>query len=394
MDRTRLYYQLPYVKTFMGVVETCEPSDKGDWVVTLNRTGFYPEGGGQPSDTGTLGQVPVLYVWEKGDQVYHRVAGPLQTGQLVEGVIDWQRRYDHMQHHTGEHILSGLIHGKYGYDNVGFHMGEQAVTIDFNGVLTWDQLEELEDEANRIVWANVPVQEAFPSPEKRNEMDYRSKKEQTGEVRIITIPGADVCACCGTHVENTGEVGMIKVTGMIHYKGGVRISILCGRKAVLDYRRRVHQDGKISSLLSAKENQLSEAVERLKEENAGLQGRLAQLRREYFQMKTESLPKKSGPLALAQDGLDPAALRQLATMLFRQGWGDTVLVISENGQTGSFFYVIGSEKQDVRPLGKELNRILNGRGGGSAQMVQGTFEKNAEEIIKEFMQEAGKGRPE
>ena len=394
MDRTRLYYHLPYVKTFMGVVETCEPSDKGDWVVTLNRTGFYPEGGGQPSDTGTLGQVPVLYVWEKGDQVYHRVAGPLQTGQLVEGVIDWQRRYDHMQHHTGEHILSGLIHGKYGYDNVGFHMGEQAVTIDFNGVLTWDQLEELEDEANRIVWANVPVQEAFPSPEKRNEMDYRSKKELTGDVRIITIPGADVCACCGTHVENTGEVGMIKVTGMIHYKGGVRISILCGRKAVLDYRRRVHQDGKISSLLSAKENQLSEAVERLKEENAGLQGRLAQLRREYFQMKTESLPKKSGPLALAQDGLDPAALRQLATMLFRQGWGDTVLVISENGQTGSFFYVIGSEKQDVRPLGKELNRILNGRGGGSAQMVQGTFEKNAEEIIKEFMQEAGKGRPE
>ena len=394
MDRTRLYYQLPYVKTFMGVVETCEPSDKGDWVVTLNRTGFYPEGGGQPSDTGTLGQVPVLYVWEKGDQVSHRVAGPLQTGQLVEGVIDWQRRYDHMQHHTGEHILSGLIHGKYGYDNVGFHMGEQAVTIDFNGVLTWDQLEELEDEANRIVWANVPVQEAFPSPEKRNEMDYRSKKELTGDVRIITIPGADVCACCGTHVENTGEVGMIKVTGMIHYKGGVRISILCGRKAVLDYRRRVHQDGKISSLLSAKENQLSEAVERLKEENAGLQGRLAQLRREYFQMKTESLPKKSGPLALAQDGLDPAALRQLATMLFRQGRGDTVLVISENGQTGSFFYVIGSDKQDVRPLGKELNRILNGRGGGSAQMVQGTFEKNAEEIIKEFMQEAGKGRPE
>lgn len=394
MDRTRLYYHLPYVKTFMGVVETCEPSDKGDWVVTLNRTGFYPEGGGQPSDTGTLGQVPVLYVWEKGDQVYHRVAGPLQTGQLVEGVIDWQRRYDHMQHHTGEHILSGLIHGKYGYDNVGFHMGEQAVTIDFNGVLTWDQLEELEDEANRIVWANVPVQEAFPSPEKRNEMDYRSKKELTGDVRIITIPGADVCACCGTHVENTGEVGMIKVTGMIHYKGGVRISILCGRKAVLDYRRRVHQDGKISSLLSAKENQLSEAVERLKEENAGLQGRLAQLRREYFQMKTESLPKKSGPLALAQDGLDPAALRQLATMLFRQGWGDTVLVISENGQTGSFFYVIGSEKQDVRPLGKELNRLLNGRGGGSAQMVQGTFGKNKEEIIEGFLQEAEKMRPE
>ena len=394
MDRTRLYYQLPYVKTFMGVVETCEPSDKGDWVVTLNRTGFYPEGGGQPSDTGTLGQVPVLYVWEKGDQVYHRVAGPLQTGQLVEGVIDWQRRYDHMQHHTGEHILSGLIHGKYGYDNVGFHMGEQAVTIDFNGVLTWDQLEELEDEANRIVWANVPVQEAFPSPEKRNEMDYRSKKELTGDVRIITIPGADVCACCGTHVENTGEVGMIKVTGMIHYKGGVRISILCGRKAVLDYRRGVHQDGKISSLLSAKENQLSEAVERLKEENAGLQGRLAQLRREYFQMKTESLPKKSGPLALAQDGLDPAALRQLATMLFRQGRGDTVLVISENGQTGSFFYVIGSEKQDVRPLGKELNRLLNGRGGGSAQMVQGTFGKNKEEIIEGFLQEAKKMRPE
>ena len=394
MDRTRLYYQLPYVKTFMGVVETCEPSDKGDWVVTLNRTGFYPEGGGQPSDTGTLGQVPVLYVWEKGDQVYHRVAAPLQTGQLVEGVIDWERRYDHMQHHTGEHILSGLIHGKYGYDNVGFHMGEQAVTIDFNGVLTWEQLEELEEEANQIVWDNVPVQEAFPGPEERERMEYRSKKELTGDVRIIKIPGADVCACCGTHVENTGEVGMIKVTGMIHYKGGVRISILCGRKALLDYRRRVHQDARISSLLSAREDQLAEAVERLKEENAGMQARTAQIRKEYFQLKTESLQEKSGPLALVQEGLEPASLRQLATMLFKQGRGDVVLVLSPGSQAGSFFYVIGSDKQDVRPLGKELNRILNGRGGGSAQMVQGTFEKNAEEIIKEFMQEAGKGCPE
>ena len=390
MDRTRLYYQLPYIKSFMGVVESCQPCKKGGWEVTLNRTGFYPEGGGQPSDTGTLDQIPVVYVWEKDGTVFHQVNQPMETGRLVEGVIDWERRYDHMQHHTGEHILSGLIHGKYGFDNVGFHMGEQAVTIDFNGVLTWEQLEELEEKANQVIYDNVPVQESFPDPEEREHMEYRSKKALEGDVRIISIPQADVCACCGTHVENTGEVGIIKVTGMTHYKGGVRITMVCGRKALLDYRRRLHQDDRISALLSAREDQLAEAVEHMKEEKSKSEYRLGQLKKEYFQLKTDSMPSKTGPLAFCQEGLDPAGLRQFCTLLFQNGKGSPVLLISENGQSGGFSYALGSESIDVRPLGKELNRLLEGRGGGSPQMVQGTFHKEAEEILNTYLQEAEK----
>ena len=229
MDKSRLYYQTPYVKSFMCTVERCEASGKGTWLAVLNQTGFYPEGGGQPSDTGTLNQVPVLSVHEQGEEILHELASPLEPGTLAEGVIDWQKRYDNMQQHTGEHILSGLVHRRYGYDNVGFHMGAGEVTVDFNGIMTAEELDGLEDAANQVVYDNVPVHTLYPSKEELPSIDYRSKKELSGQVRIIEIPGGDVCACCGTHVENTGEVGIIKIRGMIHYKGGVRISMLCGR---------------------------------------------------------------------------------------------------------------------------------------------------------------------
>ena len=228
MDKSRLYYQIPYVKSFMCTVEHCEESGKGTWLVTLNQTGFYPEGGGQPYDTGTLNGIPVLSVHERGEQVIHELAQPIEEGTLAEGIIDWQRRYDNMQLHTGEHILSGLVHKHFGYDNVGFHMGAEEVTVDFNGIIEPEDLDWLEDEANQLVYANVPVKVLYPSEEELRTMEYRSKKELSGLVRIVEVPGADVCACCGTHVENTGEVGIIKIRSMIHYKGGVRLSMLCG----------------------------------------------------------------------------------------------------------------------------------------------------------------------
>ena len=391
MDQNRLYYQYPYIKKFTGTVTSCRESKKGTWLVRLSQTAFYPEGGGQPSDRGTLGGARVLSVHEREGEIDHEVDQPLAPGTEAEGILDWQYRMDNMQQHTGEHILSGLIHRRFGYDNVGFHMGSEEVTIDFNGVLTWDELEELEEKANQIIYDNVPVQETFPSPQERERMEYRSKKALEGEVRIISIPDADVCACCGTHVEKTGEVGMIKVTGMIHYKGGVRITMVCGRKALLDYRRRIHQDMRISSMLSAKEDQLAQAVERMKEEKGKTEWKLGQLRKDYFQLKTQHMPQKEGPLALCQEGLDPVGLRQLCTLLFQEGKGDPVLLISEGSQEGSFSYALGSQKEDVRQLGRELNRLLDGRGGGSAQMVQGTFRKGAEEILETYMREAGSG---
>ena len=210
MDKSRLYYQTPYVKSFMCTIEQCEESGKGTWLAVLNQTGFYPEGGGQPFDTGTLNGVAVLSVHERGDVITHELAAPLEPGTLAEGIIDWQKRYDNMQQHTGEHILSGLVHRRFGYDNVGFHMGSEEVTVDFNGPITPEQLDQLENEANQAVYDNVPVKVLYPDKEELDSLDYRSKKELTGLVRIVEIPDADMCACCGTHVENTGEVGTLR----------------------------------------------------------------------------------------------------------------------------------------------------------------------------------------
>lgn len=391
MDRSRLYYQIPYVKSFMGTVEACVPDREreGAWLVSLNQTGFYPEGGGQPGDTGFLDGVRVLDTQEKEGEVFHVTEAPLEAGRLVEGVIDWQQRYDNMQHHTGEHILSGLLHSRYGLDNVGFHMGSREVTMDFNGPLTREQLRLAEEEANGIIYANVPVKEAFYQGDELRGLEYRSKKELDGTVRIVTVPGADQCACCGTHVAFTGEVGIIKVTGMIRYKGGVRISMLCGRKALLDYDRRILAAERISDLLSAKEEEIAQAVERFKEESQERDMQLNRQRQRYFALKAESLKESGEPLALFEEELNPVGVRQLCTLLYEGGKGSVVLVCSEK-EKGEYQYALGSAAADMGALSRSLGKLLEGRGGGSRRMAQGTFHGSREQIRAAFAREAKK----
>lgn len=391
MEQSRLYYQIPYVKSFMATVEACAPAAgrEGAWAVVLNQTGFYPEGGGQPGDTGFLDGVRVLDTQEKEGEVLHITDSPLEAGRLVEGVIDWEKRYDHMQHHTGEHILSGILHRRYGLDNVGFHMGSREVTMDFNGPLTGEQLRMAEEEANEVVYANVPVEEAFYQGDELEGLEYRSKKALEGTVRIITIPGADRCACCGTHVAFTGEVGIIKVTGMIRYKGGVRISMLCGRKALLDYGRRIQAAERISTLLSAKEEEIAQAVERFKEESQERDMQLNRLRQRYFALKAESLKESGEPLALFEEELNSVGVRQLCTLLYEGGKGSAVLVCSEKGP-GEYQYALGSSKADMGALSRRLGGLLDGRGGGSRLMAQGTLRGTREQIRAVFVKEAKK----
>lgn len=362
---------------------------KGTWDTILTQTAFYPEGGGQPSDTGALNGVKVLHVSEKGEEIIHELEAPLEEGVLAEGVIDWQKRYDNMQQHTGEHIFSGLVHKHFGYDNVGFHMGTDEVTVDFNGVLTQEQLDELEDEANQLIYDNVPVKVFYPSKEELEELDYRSKKELTGLVRIVEIPGGDICACCGTHVETTGEVGLIKLRTMINYKGGVRISMLCGRRALMDYRERLKDEIRISNLLSAKLALVPDAVEKMKNESQEKDLALGRLWQQLLEKKAESYPESTEVLAVFEEGLSPVQLRQLATMLYEKGKGKIVGVFSGNEDEQVYQYALGSSQADMRKLSKAMNGALNGRGGGSNLMAQGTF-KAAESAIREtLMQEAG-----
>ena len=259
----KLYYETPYVKTFMCTVISCVQGKQG-YETILSQTGFYPEGGGQPSDTGTLGGIRVLDVQEKNGQIIHFLEQPIEIGSIAEGMIDWDRRFDYMQQHTGEHILSGLIHERFGYNNVGFHMGAEEVTIDFDGPVAMEEAEELELLANQVVFDNRPVKVLYPNEEELKTIPYRSKKELTGQVRIVEIPGADICACCGTHVERTGEVGLIKVTGIMNYKGGVRMTMVCGRQALVNFRDKQRQVLKISNLLSAKVKEVAQAVEKQK----------------------------------------------------------------------------------------------------------------------------------
>ena len=367
----KLYYDSTYIKEFEAQVLSCQEGKKG-WEITLSATAFYPEGGGQPADTGLLGNVRVTDVHETDGQVVHYTDGPLPVGEMVRGGIDWDRRFQHMQEHSGEHLVSGLIHQRFGYDNVGFHMGTDEVTIDFNGVLEWGDLMAIEEKANGMIWENLEISAVYPEKDELDAMEYRSKKELTGAVRIVSIPGGDVCACCGTHVERTGEIGLVKFLSMIHYKGGVRISLLCGKRAVEDYERKRDQVQKISVLLSARPGEISRAVEKLKDEEAKLQEKLVAAYDKLIASEVRDIKEGDGDIFILEPDFEAIQLRHLVNRLLEEKKGRTVLALGGAAE-GSFLYVLGSRDGDMRRLSRELNGLLNGRGGGSAQMAQGTF---------------------
>ena len=367
----KLYYDSSYIKEFEGTVLSCEKGKKG-YEVVLDQTAFYPEGGGQPTDTGVLGGVKVLEVHEKQGIVTHYLEAPLSVGETVHGVIDWEPRFIHMQEHSGEHLVSGLIHERFGYDNVGFHMGADEVTIDFNGLIEWDELMEIETKANEIIWENREIYADFPEKEELDALDYRSKKELTGDVRIVKIPGGDICACCGTHVKLTGEIGLVKFLSMIHYKGGVRISLLCGKRAMADYEKKRAEVQKISNLLSAKPTEISNAVEKMKGEISKLQEKLSECYRGVIENRVAVLECSEDNFYIIEKDFGAQHLRMLANRLLDEKKAKTVLALSGNKDNG-FIYIMGSQEEDMRQLSKELNQKLSGRGGGSMQMAQGTF---------------------
>lgn len=385
----KLYYDSPYLKTFTGTVLSCRRGKKG-FEVILDQTAFYPEGGGQPADTGVLGGVRVFDVHERGDGIVHYTEGELAVGSVINGEIDWERRFIHMQQHSGEHLVSGLIHARFGYDNVGFHMGEDEVTIDVNGELTWDELMEIEETANRMLWENLEVRAYFPSRAELADMEYRSKKELVGDVRIVRIPGGDTCACCGTHVTRTGEIGIVKFLSMMHYKGGMRISLVCGEKAARDYEKRRREVQKVSVLLSAKPGEIAEAVEHMKKEQEALKAKLAESSRELIEYKVGRLKENGDRLFVIELGFDALRLRQLANRILEEKKAKTILALARTD--GGFLYVLGSQSEDMRLLSKELNALLNGKGGGSMQMAQGSF-LMAKERLCAILKEKGFSSP-
>ena len=382
METEKLYYADPFLKEFTATVLDCQAGKNG-YTVTLDRTAFYPEGGGQPADHGTLDGAAVTDVHEKNGVIFHNVDRAVEIGKTVSGFIDWARRFDHMQQHSGEHICSGLICGRYGCDNVGFHMGTDIVTIDFNADIPWEELLEIEGQANRYIQEDHPIDIQFHRGAELDAIDYRSKKPLEGDVRIVAFPGADCCACCGTHVLRSGQVGLVKFLSVQKFRDGVRIELLCGQRA-LDYLSRTWEQAKtIGQHLSVKPVDAAAAVERLEGELSALKMRCAGLEEAVFAgIAAEQAGK--GNVLLFQPPMKPDSVRKLADAVSKACGG---LAAVFAGEGSHYAYALGrADGQDISAAVKALNGGLHGRGGGRNGFAQGSVEA-AQSAIEAFFKE-------
>ena len=380
----KLFYKDAYQKTFEATVIECREGKKG-YEIILDQTAFYPEGGGQPGDIGYLQtgdqKVEVTDTHEKDGEILHFCGQPLEKGSKVTGSIDWERRFDLMQNHSGEHIVSGLIHHKFGYNNVGFHMGKDTVTIDFDGEFSVEDMCRFEQEANARIWANEQVDITSYTEEEAETVEYRSKKELHGVVRVVTFPNADVCACCGTHVRYTGEIGLIKLISLQKWKGGVRMEMLSGRKAMEYVADVCRQNQQISVALSAKPLETAEAVEHLKKLQMDQQFHAGALEQKLFQYMAKQY-EGSGSVLLFEEGLAADSVRKLTAEIMETCEGRCI-VCSGDDENG-YKYAMGEKDGDLRALVKEFNSTLNGRGGGKPFFVQGSVAATRKEI-EEFL---------
>ena len=375
MECTKLYYSDPTLRQFTATVTGCTQTAKG-WEITLDATAFYPEGGGQACDLGTLGTVSVLDVRERGEEIIHLCDAPLTVGTTVEGKLDWQRRFDLMQQHTGEHILSGLIHRTFGYHNVGFHMGTGLMEVDFDGPITPEQLAALEAEANAIVWENRAVSCTVPAPEALTTIPYRSKKQLPWPVRIVEVPGADICACCGVHVPTTGQVGLIKIFSCTPLRGGVRLEMACGSRALAHLSAVWEQNRQVSQIFSAKVLETGAAAQRAAEALAAEKLRANTLQTTLMDRVAGDYVNQSNVLHFA-DGLDSAQVRSLAEKICAVCTGFCAVFAPREG---GYSYCLAQPGGDLRQLCKEMNAALNGRGGGKPAFQQGTVSATRESI--------------
>ena len=375
METVRLYYQDAHLREFSAHVVSCEP-EKDHWAVVLDQTAFYPEGGGQPGDTGTLDSARVLDTHARGEEIVHDCDAPLAAGSAVQGTIDWARRFDYMQQHSGEHIVSGNIHRRFGYENVGFHMGADMVTIDFSGMLTMDDVCEIEREANEAVWANLPIVVSWVDGEEKANAVYRSKKPISGVLRLVSIPAIDVCACCGTHVSMTGEIGLVKIFTCQKFHDGVRLEMLCGRKAYSYVNSILEQNKRISGLLSAKPQQTAQAAERMLDELAQVKYRAGALELRLIAQAAEELAGKGDSLLFMELSAD--GLRQMADAGMHACGG--VCAVFTGSDEAGWRYAIGHAGGDLRAFSRRMNDALRGRGGGKPEFVQGSVQASRAEI--------------
>lgn len=379
METRKLYYEDCHVRTFSAAVMSCVKSEKG-FCVTLDATAFYPEGGGQACDVGTLDGVNVLAVYEEGETIVHLCDAPLEVGATVDGEINWARRFDLMQQHSGEHIISGLLYQKFGCMNTGFHVGLDAMEVDFDKQLTASELAEVERCANEAVWQNLALKCWIPDPEELKTVFYRTKRALPWPVRIVQVPGYDSCACCGVHVKTTGEIGLIKILSFIGLRGGMRLKLVCGKRAY-DHVAHIFEENRlVSQAFSVPMEQTGGASQKMNEALAAEKYRCAGMQKRMAELVAGSYVNQGDVLHFEKD-LDGAGIRLFAEKI-AAACGGRAAVFS--GTDGAYSYCLAIADGDLRALGKEMNGALCGRGGGKPNFQQGSVQATEKEIRKFF----------
>lgn len=377
-ETVRLFEQNGYAVEFTGRVLVCETIEEERFRVILDETLFFPEAGGQSADRGWLEKVKVLDVQIDQGIIYHYTDGALPEGETVHGKIDWEHRFSNMQQHSGEHIFSGTVHRLFGLNNVGFHLSDQTVTMDFDGPLNLQQLELVEEEVNQAIVRNVEIQVSYPGREELEALEYRSKFEIKGQVRIVTIHDYDVCACCAPHVKRTGEIGLLKIMGVQNHKGGIRVNILCGFRALEAFRQKNKVIASLTNLLSTNQEALPELIKRQKELIYQLKGELSEAKQKLIRHRIAELPQEQNHVLLFERDLETAVVRNVVNELTERHRGICGIFVEK--QEGGYQFILGSKTINCKEAALLLNKTLKAKGGGSEIMVQGSVEASKEEI--------------
>ena len=380
MKTERLYYCDSYIKEFDALVVSCEKLEKGFRVV-LDKTAFFPEGGGQRADTGFIGEARVTDVQEENEVIYHFVDKELNPSAEYSCKLDWEQRFLRMQSHSGEHIVSGVVHSLFGFDNVGFHMEEDYVTVDFSGELTREQLDEVEEKTNRYIYDNIEIECFFPSENEIESLDYRSKLDLKDGVRLVRIGEADLCACCAPHVKRTGEIGVVKILDFMRHRGGVRIVMKSGLKALLDYREKYTSVYDVSVMLSSKQHEIASFVDKKIKETEALYRTFTDFKKQIAENDKENLSYIGDCAIFVTSFYDSDMMRELANFGMTK---KTLCVILSGNEESGFSYVAGSLSFDLMRFAKSFNSALNGRGGGRGTMIQGKVSASKEDILSYF----------
>lgn len=363
----RLFEKDAYCRNFTADVVSCEEKD-GFFFVVLDKTAFFPEGGGQAPDKGTINSAEVLDVQEKDGIVYHKTEKSFNSGENVKCELDWKVRFSRMQSHSGEHIVSGIVHSLFGYDNVGFHMSEKTMTVDFSGPLTAEDIAKVELESNKSIYKNAPITASYPTKEELINTEYRSKIEPRDGIRLITIAGIDCCACCAPHPAFTGEIGIIKIIDFCPHKGGTRIEMVAGINAFLDYSA-LHTSVKaVMNLLSAKRDSISVSVEKLQETANNLKYENSKISKKLALASLNPVTVNGCAYAI-NENMSYDDLRECANNLIENGTRKCILLSKTDND--NYIYVISSAENDVRALVSALNSAFSGKGGGKDTYAQG-----------------------